>query len=218
MTLAFGLFAPIGAVTYYVLEDILGLNHDLVKWTHATIKFGALLCSILGFIQIYYSNGAWCSFAHHFRSLHSFIGIIMLVGWWLQWPAALLVFSNKVLLKPGTAARKLFMKGHVVVGNGLGFLGLVVIILGIEAFEVKRDQWNDSNASWLSNATQIWNRFAWAGMIAFALLVTLYTVNATKPAPGLAAVKPETPNLLPEEDMFEPVPSMSETARAQSAF
>ena len=53
---------------YYVLEDTLRLPHDVVKWSHAAVKVGAILCSILGFIEIYYSNGANCNFSDHFLS------------------------------------------------------------------------------------------------------------------------------------------------------
>ena len=68
------------------------------------------------------------------------IGIVLLAGYWLQGPLALLVFSNKVLLKPGSTPRLWFLKGHVIAGKGLNMLGLIVIILGILAFEVKRPQ------------------------------------------------------------------------------
>jgi hypothetical protein len=119
MTLAFGFFGPASSVMYYVLEDLMRLNHDLVKWIHAAVQTAAVICSVLGFLQAYYANGAWCHFADHFRSLHSYVGITVLALYWLQGPLALLIFSNKSLLKPGTAARALFLRVHQVLGVGL---------------------------------------------------------------------------------------------------
>merc|ERR1719464_384827 len=75
MTLAFCLFGPLASLWYYVFEDTFGLGHDLVKWTHGLLQLGSLAASVLGFVQIYYSNGAWCSFQDHFQSLHSMIGV-----------------------------------------------------------------------------------------------------------------------------------------------
>ena len=57
---AFGLFSPIGAVSYYVFHDICRVPYTVSKWIHGLIKTGGLVCSILGFVQIYYSHGAGC--------------------------------------------------------------------------------------------------------------------------------------------------------------
>jgi len=213
MLLAFGFFGPASSVMYYVLEDALHMNHDVVKWIHAAVQTAALICSVLGFVQAYYANGGWCenlsaaaekatALGPHFLSLHSMVGIVVLVGYWLQGPLALLFFSNKVLLKPGTAARMAFLKVHQIAGVGLTLLGLVVIIMGIMAFEAKRNDWATEN-SWLSfvdprykpngisstNYMTIWFKFARTGMVAFGLLLILGLVHGLKPAPAPAMGK-----------------------------
>ena len=189
MSLAFGLLAPIGSVVYIVLEDTVGLPHTLVKWLHALVLVGAILCSILGYLQAYYSNGGACqSMADHFLSLHSYMGIVLLAAYWLQGPLALLIFSNKALLRPGTAARYAFAKAHVIVGEGLNLLALVVILLGIVAFETKRNQWLTGEAD-----HEIWYKMARAGMVAFGLLVVLFAVLAAKPSPATAAANKVDP-------------------------
>ena len=52
MTLAFGFFGPVASVLYYVLEDTCKLNHDLVKWVHGLLQLGAVVASVLGFVQV----------------------------------------------------------------------------------------------------------------------------------------------------------------------
>ena len=120
------------------------------------------------------------------------IGIVLLAGYWLQGPLAFLVFSNKVLLKPGSTPRLWFLKGHVIAGKGLNMLGLMVIILGILAFEVKRPQWQTDNSWMRSTAVEmsIWYKFCRAGMVAFGLLVLLSLIYAIKPEPAPAKVNP----------------------------
>ena len=78
-----------------------------------------MLCSVLGYTQIYYSNGGYCSFSNHFLSLHSYVGIAVLAIYWCQGGLAALVLSNKALLKPGTTARALFLRAHQAVGVGV---------------------------------------------------------------------------------------------------
>jgi len=197
MTMAFVLLGPVGSLWYFVLEDMIGLSHGIVKWTHAAIQLGALLCSVLGFVQIYFSNGSGCSFSSHYESLHSFIGIVLLAGWWLQTPFALLLFSNETLLKPGSAARKTFHQLHVHLGKGMVLLGLFVVILGIMAFEVKRPQWLEDNA-WLPEPlrSDIWLSFARSGTVAFVLCLCLAVLFVWAPAATPAAT-PAEPTTMP---------------------
>lgn len=181
MTLAFGFFGPVSSVLYYVLEDTLKLNHDIVKWIHGLIQMAAVVTSVLGFLQIYYSAGGWCSFGNHFLSLHSYVGICVLAVYWLQGPLALLIFSNKVLLKPGTWPRKLFLRAHVQAGVALTLLGPVVIMLGILAFETKRTQWEGGASLAGNDFGLIWYKFVNAGMVAFGLMLLVGVVHANKP-------------------------------------
>ena len=51
--------------------------------------------------------------------------------WWWQWPSGLTVLSNQCVLKPGTLARKVFLRYHVLLGVIGIFGGLLVIITGV---------------------------------------------------------------------------------------
>ena len=200
MVIAFCLLAPLGSIWYYFLEDMCRLPHDFVKWTHALVQLGAVVASVLGFIQIYFSNGGSCDFSQHFLSLHSFIALPLLAAFWAQWPLAGLFFSNTTLLKPGTASRKAFLRGHVVVGKGATLLGLVVVILGIVAFETKRTQWVHPGAPAAFN--EVWFNFARGGTVAFGVCVAIGLIYACAPAPAPPAAQqtakltpsPETPS------------------------
>ena len=204
MVIAFCLLAPLGSIWYFFLEDMCRLNHDFVKWTHALVQLGAVVASVLGFIQIYFSNGGSCDFSQHFLSLHSFIALPLLVAFWAQWPLAGLFFSNTTLLKPGTTSRKAFLRGHVVVGKGATLLGLVVVILGIVAFETKRTQWVHPGAPAAFN--EVWFNFARGGTVAFSACVAIGLVYALAPAPAPPAAL-QTAKLTPSQ---ETVPSTAE--------
>jgi len=51
--------------------------------------------------------------------------------YWLQWLLGAVVFSNNLLLAPGTFGRKLFRKVHIMGGGMCVFLGLESIITGL---------------------------------------------------------------------------------------
>ena len=61
MSMAFGLFAPIGAISYTLVRDMLGLPQYIAKAAHGLLQCGALITSILGYQQIYYAHGANCA-------------------------------------------------------------------------------------------------------------------------------------------------------------
>jgi len=213
MVLAFGFFGPVASVTYYVLEDGLKLPHVVAKSVHAALQSAALLTSVLGFIQIYYSAGGYCSFADHFLSLHSFVGITVLAVYWLQGPLAFLVFSNGVLLPPGGAPRRAFLRVHKAMGTGLTLAGLGTIILGILAFEVKRTQWEVSPGPGLMYIWYDWSR---TGMVAAGLLLLVAFIHCYKPsdndggAGGIQEIEKGTDQLLELA-----VPSSTETVAVQ---
>ena len=74
------------------------------------LKTGAVVLSVLGFLQQYYGHGSSCSAKDpngipegpHMQSMHSWFGIIILGAYWIQGPSALAIFTNTKLLKPGT--------------------------------------------------------------------------------------------------------------------
>mmetsp|Transcript_43582 Transcript_43582/g.114554 ORF Transcript_43582/g.114554 Transcript_43582/m.114554 type:complete len:263 (+) Transcript_43582:71-859(+) len=197
MALAFGLMAPIGAVTYVVVRDTLGLSQMVAKCVHGTCQLGAFLCSILGYTQMYYSHGADCKSTPHFQSVHSYVGIVVLVIFWAQLPSALVVFSNKTLLPPGGFGRKAFVKYHVFFGSYGVFAGLFTVILGILALEAKSTTSLPTPDSWYK-----FSRAASAALVTSVLLaLSLYEAKA--PSSTKMNKSPEDPLLLPVNNQYE---------------
>ena len=80
MALAFGVFTPLGSVSFVVLRDLLRLPPPWAKALHGLFKMLAVLLSVLGFLQMYYGHGGSCDAKDpatgvprgpHFQSLHS---------------------------------------------------------------------------------------------------------------------------------------------------
>jgi len=191
MSLAFGLLGPMGSVSFHLLEDTLRFSHKMVKWLHAAVQISAAIFSVLGFVQIYYSNGGYCHF---------------------QAGLAALVFSNTTLFKPGSAARSLCLRLHQAVGVAVTLLGLVTIILGILAFEIKRIQWEASNA-WIGpDYMEIWYKWARTGMVAFALVVMLGCLHWWRP-PNHPAGSHDAKETVGEVALTLDVPAASDDQR-----
>lgn len=181
MVIAFGLFAPIGAVSFFITKTVLKLPDQLHKPIHACLQFGSFICSILGFVQMFFAHGGLnCNHNFHFQSLHSYIGIFALGLYWLQWPSALLVFTPWPLspFKPGTAARGIFLQGHVFVGRTVILVTLGTIISGILALESKRKPHAPTSTL---GSPDWWYTFANVGMLAFATALLLGFVFQHKP-------------------------------------
>ena len=53
MTLAFGLFMPLSALSYRGLERLLGVSHAAAKATHGTLMLVALILGVLGVIDMW---------------------------------------------------------------------------------------------------------------------------------------------------------------------
>jgi len=166
MAMAFGLFAPLGAVTYIIVRDTLGLRQKAAKAVHGLVQLGAFLCSVLGFTQMYYAHGAACGSTVHFQSVHSFVGITVLALFWWQLPSAAAVFSNNTLLASGSAARKTFLRYHVFIGTFTVFAGLATIVTGVLALIAKRPGNGDP-------AGEPWYQMARGAMAAFVTIVLL---------------------------------------------
>jgi hypothetical protein len=165
MALTFGFFAPLGAVAFVLVRDTLGLSQNVAKTVHGFIQFGAFLCSVLGYVQIYYAHGASCS-PNHFQSVHSYCGIVVLALFWWQFPSALAVFSNTTLAPPGSTARKTFLKYHQFVGLFAIFAGLSTLITGILILTGK-------SSTMPPPQDDIWRMYARAAAVAFVTIFLL---------------------------------------------
>jgi len=176
MALAFALFSPLGAVTFVLIRDMIGLHQNVAKSVHGVLQLGAFLCSVMGYTQMYYKHGAdGCAGAPaHFQSVHSYVGIVVLVMFWWQLPSALAVFSNTALFPPGGIARKAFLKYHVFVGTFAVFAGLATVITGILALTAK--------STTVVPTPEYWWRYARAAtsafVTAFFLALSLYESKA----------------------------------------
>ena len=94
----------------------------------------ALILGVLGFIDMWivHQNGKGSGF--HFISVHSWVGILVLVAAALQSLSGLSVFS---LPASPPSLRKAWLPAHVALGSLALFGGLAAIALGILSFDYK---------------------------------------------------------------------------------
>ena len=141
MALAFGVLTPLGSISFTLFRDLLGLSMTTAKAAHGMLKTGAVVLSVLGFLQQYYGHGSSCSAKDpngipegpHMQSMHSWFGIIILGAYWIQGPSALAIFTNTKLLRPGTYWRMEARRYHLFVGYFSILGGLFTIYSGILA-------------------------------------------------------------------------------------
>ena len=114
MTLAFGLFMPLSALSYRGLERLLGVSHAAAKATHGTLMLVAVILGVLGFIDMWivHQNGKGSGF--HFISVHSWVGILVLVAAALQYLSGLSIFY---LPASPPSLRKAWLPAHVALGS-----------------------------------------------------------------------------------------------------
>ena len=188
MSLAFGFFTPLGAIAFHSMRDMLGLSPNVTKLVHGMLFSGAVLCSILGFVQAYYANGGGCG-TSHFRSMHSWFGILVLVLYWAQGPSALVFLANTRLLKPGGYWRSEVRRYHIFVGVFAFLGGLASIVTGILAASGKLDP--------AAPTPSFWWPMARAGAVcmalAFVTAAALYEakVSVTKAASKISGIPVE---------------------------
>jgi hypothetical protein len=193
MALAFGLFSPIGAVSYYFFHDMCGVPYAVTKWIHGLIKTGGLVCSVLGFVEMYYNHGAGCPLntpggagGPHFQSTHSYIGICLLAIYWGVWPMAVAVFSPlRRLLGLSPRLHKRLLNFHIYLGSMTTLLGLATCITGILAFI-------GLNGPYGATPPQYWFNFNNAALVAFGVALALSYIfsEGRKPAADVTPLHP----------------------------
>ena len=172
MSLAFGVFTPLGSVSFSTVRGVLGLSPWAAKCFHGLFKCAAITFSILGFLQQYYGSGGACNKSgkdNHFASMHSFFGLIVLIAYWLLGPSALVFLSNTSVLKPGSYWRMEFRRYHMFVGTFAVMGGLASILTGILDMEGKRVDPDDADFVMLP----FWWPLARAGFVCMALAFAL---------------------------------------------
>jgi len=128
MSLAFGLLMPLSALSYRSFERLLGVAHATAKAVHAIIMLAALICAVLGVIDMYIVHQNKKGSDWHFTSVHSYVGIMVVVCAGLQFLSGAGVYYAPP--SPGWL-RKAWMPVHVALGCFSLFGGLASIALGI---------------------------------------------------------------------------------------
>merc|ERR1711871_1083967 len=108
MTLAFGFLAPIAVTSYRSLEGLAGATHATAKAVHATLMSLALACSILGVVDMYIVHSAGGP-GNHFVSVHSWIGLAVVIAFTIQWSMGFLAFLTPALERGDIMRKKEFM-------------------------------------------------------------------------------------------------------------
>eukprot|EP00035_Acanthoeca_spectabilis_P032146 m.17384 g.17384 ORF g.17384 m.17384 type:complete len:240 (+) comp5181_c0_seq1:183-902(+) len=86
MVFAFVWLGPWASMSYTSLEWIFGMSHSQTKSIHLFLQTLAIAVGWIGFASKYEGSSA------HFRSVHSLIGMLVLVGYSVQWVIGTLVF------------------------------------------------------------------------------------------------------------------------------
>ena len=86
MTLGFGFLAPIALTSYRLLEDVFGVSHYNAKMVHGVLLTAALLCGILGVIDMWIVHGKGANgWENHLVSVHSWLGLAAILAFSIQW-------------------------------------------------------------------------------------------------------------------------------------
>lgn len=132
MTISFGLLMPLAAISYRGLEGLLGISHDAAKGLHAFFMFAAVVCAVLGVIDMWIVHDRAKGSEFHFISVHSWVGMMVLVASVLQWVSGLSVFYLPASPK---WLRRSWLPAHVALGSFSLFGGVAAIALGILSFD-----------------------------------------------------------------------------------
>jgi len=89
MTLAFGLFGVLAALSFRTCEHLLRLSHRIAKIVHGVLNIAALVCAILGVASMWKTH----STQTHIQSIHSWIGIVVIAIFSAQAMGGVLIFA-----------------------------------------------------------------------------------------------------------------------------
>mmetsp|Transcript_31240 Transcript_31240/g.81905 ORF Transcript_31240/g.81905 Transcript_31240/m.81905 type:complete len:241 (-) Transcript_31240:28-750(-) len=173
MTLAFGLLGPWASMAYGTLETVLGLTHAQAKACHGALHTLAFMMAWLGFASKYLGSAA--GGVAHFRSVHSLIGMVVLVGYTVQWLVGATVFAVPAV---DPALKRAVHSVHGQSGLTLMVLSLGTIVTGALTYVGK-----SSDASY---AQQNFDNYAAVSFLVIILgCLVAYVGSRPKPvAPG----------------------------------
>ena len=189
MATAFVVIGPLATVTY-ASEGATGLDHETAKKMHAAMHFCALTLGMLGTRSMWITHEGGV----HFQTLHSWIGITILVAYTAQFVCGLYVFYYA----PG-ATRAAFLPVHIFSGLVIVFGALVTVLLGVLALV-----WKSKNVSAMNPSSyDHWFLANTAGMFVAAEIVALafvlYARDRTTKETGRASTTPKTFGSIDEE-------------------
>ena len=157
MVIAFSFCAPIGAVSWRVQHDFMGVSHVAVKRFHLVINTAAVLIGWLGILDMWlvHANHADAQrakgWAVHFQSSHSWIGLTVMVCFTWQWLGGLVVLNHcsryisiiQVARSKGT---------HALIGSLTLYGGLLAVATGVLSLAGRGDNVaaKDVAYKWLS--------------------------------------------------------------------
>jgi len=135
MTLAFGVLAPVGIISWRAGEDMLGKSHSAAKTVHGMLMGGAAVVGVIGVADMWTVHEKFAAaqvakgWAVHFQSAHGVIGIVALALFVLNWLGGLGIFS--ALSAASGMARRAYKPTHAFLGAMAAALSILSVITGI---------------------------------------------------------------------------------------
>jgi len=146
MLIAFGVLAPMGSMTYFMLEKIFSVtNHATAKLIHAGFHTAAGGIALAGVLSMYKTHEG----GDHWMSIHSWLGLWCLCAYLCQLTLGLVVY----LLLNGPAFQGIkssFMPIHKGMGRFLTCSVCWVIILGELSLKGRGDNTDPEELWWKS--------------------------------------------------------------------
>ncbi|CAJ1349406.1 unnamed protein product, partial [Effrenium voratum] len=158
MTLAFGMFAPLSALTFL---PRFGLSRDFAKKVHMVGHGCAVAFACLGVAVEWKLHSGPGS--HHLSSSHSWIGICTVVAYITNWMSGL-SFALPSALAPRPACKRTLLPVHVFLGSVALVAGLLSIVTGLLS-HLRRKAHHGEWRWWIAN---------WASILAVCLGVVVF--------------------------------------------
>jgi hypothetical protein len=123
MCISFGVFGVMATLSYRIGEGLLGWSHDRAKTVHSLLHLLAIITGTLGVHSMWVTHAD----APHFQSLHSWVGLLALLGYYLQFAGGVYFFFYST----DATAKAAFLPLHRFLGACLTMLCLGTIVTGV---------------------------------------------------------------------------------------
>ena len=141
MTIAFGLLAPLAAITYRVAEDMLHLSHGSAKALHAALLVSAVVVGGAGVLDMWqvHANNAPAQRAKgwdvHFQSAHGLVGAMAYFLFVFQAAGGLTMFYGAAR----DSLKRSYKALHVSTGVASLVLGVAALLTGVVSLSGRGD-------------------------------------------------------------------------------